>query len=49
VLLLRALVTAGWYLAADMQFYVVTPILLVIYLRNKYFGFAVTGMSMTTS
>jgi peptidoglycan/LPS O-acetylase OafA/YrhL len=34
----------GWYLAADMQFYVLTPIVLIIYMKSKIAGVAFTGM-----
>jgi len=32
-----------WYLSDDMQFYVVAPLVLLVYLRNRILGWVFTG------
>ncbi|CAN0072229.1 unnamed protein product, partial [Discosporangium mesarthrocarpum] len=38
-----------WYLANDMQFYAISPLFIVLYLRNKFWGFTATAIVLCAS
>ncbi|CAL1277775.1 unnamed protein product [Larinioides sclopetarius] len=38
-----------WYLAADMQFYIISPIFLISLIRNPKFGYILTGACIAAS
>ncbi|CAM9170227.1 unnamed protein product, partial [Hapterophycus canaliculatus] len=39
----------AWYLADDMQFYMVSPVFIVLYMRRRWWGLAVTFLAIAAS
>jgi len=39
----------SWYLAVDMQFYILSPIFIYIFYRNRTIGYIISGITLLGS